>query len=268
LFSKYVTIDGTAIRYLHTGPSTLPGVVPALDRGRLFLLLPAEGGGAGLWRRQLEALGARHSAVALDPPGHGRSGGVEGPDGVEAYARVVRRFVAALRLRPCVLVGHGLGATVALALAAAEPGLAQALGLVCACARVDLPDAALSTLADVVRGRLPQQFGTEAFSPAASADAVRETWWELVATDPRVRLADLRAWRAFDARPLLPGVRVPTLVIAGADDTVTPPASAEELARAIPGARLAVVDAAGHHAPLEQPEGVSRRLVEFAEGLP
>jgi pimeloyl-ACP methyl ester carboxylesterase len=76
--SKYVTLDGAAVHYLHSGPTTLPGVVPPLDRGRLFLLVHAAGSNAGMWRRQMDGLGAAHSVVALDLPGHGRSSGVEG----------------------------------------------------------------------------------------------------------------------------------------------------------------------------------------------
>ena len=49
MFSKYVTVDGTALNYFHTGASTLPGVPPALDRGELLLFLH----GAGLQRAHL-----------------------------------------------------------------------------------------------------------------------------------------------------------------------------------------------------------------------
>jgi len=68
--------------------------------------------------------------------------------------------------------------------------------------------------------------------------------------------------------PLLGRVRVPTLVVAGADDQVTPVAHAEELARGIAGARLEVVAQAGHQAPLEQAETFNRLLAGFAEELP
>jgi hypothetical protein len=59
MFSKYVDIEGTAIHYFHTGPSTLPGVAPALDRGELLLFLhdravPRHG-----------MLGLRHSGATL-----------------------------------------------------------------------------------------------------------------------------------------------------------------------------------------------------------
>jgi pimeloyl-ACP methyl ester carboxylesterase len=267
LFAKYVTIDGTAIHYLHTGPSTLPGTPPALDRGHLFLLVHAAGSNAGMWRRQLEALGAEHSAVALDLPGHGRSAGVDGLGSIEEYAMLVERFVGALGLRRCVLVGRSMGGAVALVVACRRPALLRGLVLACTSARFAFATEALAQLRDVVRGRAPQQFGTETFSPKTPQPVMVEAWREQVKTDPRVRWGDLLACQAFDGRALLPRVGTPTLVVAGMDDAVTPISCAEELARGIPGARLSVLEAAGHQAPLEQADAVNRLLVEFAGTL-
>ncbi|MGI4867843.1 MAG: alpha/beta fold hydrolase [Janthinobacterium lividum] len=66
-----------------------------------------------------------------------------------------------------------------------------------------------------------------------------------------------------DSRPDLAAIAVPTLVVVGANDAVTPPDQAEELAAAIAGARLVVVPECGHSATLEQPEAVNRALVEW-----
>ncbi|HLK11667.1 MAG TPA: alpha/beta fold hydrolase [Candidatus Binatia bacterium] len=265
--AKYVALAGAAVHYLHTGATTLPDVPPALDRGRLFVLVHAAGSTAGLWRRQLDGLAERHSAVALDFPGHGRSHGVEGLPTIAAYADCLVRFAEALRLRPFVLVGRSMGGAAGLVVAHERPDLLAGLVLVCSAARFTLPDAMIDSVRDVARGRLPQQFTTETFSPATGPEIMREAWTEQVRTDPRVRLGDLLACRAFDGRGLLAGIRVPTLVVAGADDQVTPVAQSEELARGIPGARLEVLAQAGHQAPLEQSAAFNRLVTEFAEGL-
>jgi len=266
--AKYVHVDGVAVHYLHSGQTTLPDVVPPLDRGRLVLLVHAAGGNAGLWRRQVEALGRDHAVVALDLPGHGRSSGVEGLPTVDAYAEFLARFARALALRPFVLVGRSMGGAIGLALAAARPEFVQGLALVCTAARFELAPERLAVARDVARGRLPQQFTSETFSPATGMDVMREAWIEQVKTDPRVRHGDLLACQAFDGRALLARIRLPTLVVAGADDQVTPPACAEELARGIAGARLEVIPQAGHQAPLEQADVfhaiLGRFLAEFA----
>jgi pimeloyl-ACP methyl ester carboxylesterase len=263
LHTKYVDIDGTAVHYLHTGPTTLPDVPPALDRGALFVLLHAAGSTAGMWRRQLTGLAAEHSVVAIDLPGHGRSSGIDGPASIEDGATVVLRVLDALRLRPCVLVGRSMGGAIALVVASRASERVRALVLACSSARFTLSDEMVATARDVARGRLPQQFTTDTFSPATGMDVMREAWMEQVKTDPRVRLTDLLACRAFDGHALLPGIRVPTLVVAGADDAITPVAQAEALAAGIPGARFEVLAQAGHQAPLEQSERFNELVAEM-----
>jgi 3-oxoadipate enol-lactonase/4-carboxymuconolactone decarboxylase len=266
--NKYVTVDGTAVHYLHSGPTTLPDVVPALDRGRLFVLVHAAGSHAGMWRRQIEGASLENSVVALDFPGHGRSTGIEGLPSIEAYADFLARFAATLRLRRFVLVGRSMGGAVGVTLAARRPELLDGLVLVCAAARFTFTPEQLAVHRDVVRGRLPQQFTTETFSPSTGMELMREAWTEQVKTDPRVRYTDILACEAFDGRELLGRIRIPTLVVAGADDRVTPPACAEELARGIAGARLEVIPRAGHQAPLEQSDAFNGIVGRFAGSLP
>lgn len=66
-----------------------------------------------------------------------------------------------------------------------------------------------------------------------------------------------------DSRPLLPSIRCPALVLVGAQDTLTPPALSDEIAAAIPGARLVTVPDCGHLSTIERPEAVTRALVEW-----
>jgi len=98
-------------------------------------------------------------------------------------------------------------------------------------------------------------------------DVMREAWTEQVKTDPRVRYGDLLACERFDGHPLLDRVRVPTLVVSGADDQVTPPACGEALARGIRGARLEILERAGHQAPLEQADAFASVVGRFLREL-
>ncbi|HUK62592.1 MAG TPA: alpha/beta fold hydrolase, partial [Dongiaceae bacterium] len=173
-----------------------------------------------------------------------------------------------MRVRPCVLIGRSMGGAIAMELALTHPERVRALVLVATAARFDLPEATLETWKNVMNGRAQQPFTTEAFSPKTDFAVMREVWMEQVKTDPRVRYTDLLACRDFDGGPLLARVHVPTLVVAGADDQVTPPALSEELARGIAGARLEVIPAAGHQAPLEQADTFNRLVGGFAAGLP
>ena len=71
-----------------------------------------------------------------------------------------------------------------------------------------------------------------------------------------------------DSTDLLPELRgFPTLVVVGAEDVLTPPREAEGMAKAIPGAKLAIIPNAGHLAPLEQPEVFNQHLAALLAGV-
>jgi 3-oxoadipate enol-lactonase len=265
--AKYVTVAGVAVHYVHSGPTTLPDVAPALDRGRLFVLVHGAGGNAWTWRRQIEGLGATDSVVALDFPGHGRSAGLDGLGTVEDYADFLDQFLGAIGARPAVIVGRSMGGAIGMVLAVRRPERVTALVLSCSTAHFDVSPQSVASLRDVVRGRIPQQFRPEMFSPSCTPDVMREAFMEQVKTDPRVRLGDLLACERFDGRPLLAQVKVPTLVVAGADDKLTPPSMSEELAAGIEGARLEVLEKAGHMAASEQGDAFNALVGDFARGL-
>jgi pimeloyl-ACP methyl ester carboxylesterase len=70
-----------------------------------------------------------------------------------------------------------------------------------------------------------------------------------------------------DSTALLPSINVPTLVVVGQEDELTPPAQARAMAAAIPSASITVIPGAGHITPLEAPIAVSRLFAEFLEGV-
>jgi len=85
---------------------------------------------------------------------------------------------------------------------------------------------------------------------------------------PETVEADLTAMRDRpDSTGFLPEVAVPTLVVVGGEDVLTPPADSEKMSAAIPGARLVTVPGAGHLTPMERPKAVAEALGEFFAGL-
>lgn len=268
MFSKYVSVDGVALNYFHTGASTLPDVTPALDQGELLLFLHGAGSNAHTWQRQLVHFGAAHAAVALDFPGHGRSGSTEGLPDLDAHVRCLGGFAAALALRPFVLVGRAMGGAVAIAFALAHPERVRALVLVATPARFEIPDASLDTWRNVMMGRATQPFSPALFSPKVDMAVMREAFMEQIKTDPRVRYTDLRASNGLDFSDRLGALRPPTLVITGRDDHFAPPDKAEAVQRAIPGAALVVIEDAGHTLASEQPAAFNQAIDSFLGALP
>lgn len=267
MHSKYVTVGGVAVNYFHTGASTLPPTPPPLDRGELLLFLHGAGSNAHTWRPQLEHFDTSHSALACDFPAHGRSGGTEGLKTIDAVASFTAAFADAVRLRPAVVVGRAMGGAVAITLALAQPQRVRALVLVATTARFEIPEQSLATWREVMLGRATQPFSTALFSPKTEFAVMRAAWMEQVKTDPRVRYHDLVACNGIDFTDRLGAIKVPTLVITGRDDHFAPPEKAEELQRRIPGARLVVVDDAGHTLSSEQPAAFNAALDDFIDGL-
>jgi pimeloyl-ACP methyl ester carboxylesterase len=265
--SKYVTVDGVAVNYFHTGASTLPTTPPPLDQGEVLLFIHGAGSNAHTWRHQLEHFDARHSAVAFDFPGHGRSGSTEGLKSIDAYAQFTAAFGEAVRLRPAVLVGRAMGGAVALTLALAQPQRVRALVLVATTTRFEIPEQSLDTWRQVMLGRATQPFSTALFSPKTEFAVMREAWMEQVKTDPRVRYHDLVACNGVDFSDRLAALKVPTLVITGREDHFAPPEKAEDLQRRIPGARLVIIDDAGHTLSSEQPAAFNAAIEEFVGHL-
>ena len=266
--TKYVDVDGTAVHIFHTGPTTLPGVLPDLGRGDLLLFVHAAGSNGNTWHRQLTAFAERHSPLAFDFPGHGRSCGTESLKSIDAYRDFLLALMHALRLRQCVLVGRSLGGAVAVEVALAHPERVRALVLVATAARFELPPEMLATWREVMLGRTQQPFTTEAFSSKTDFAVMREAWMEQVKTDPRVRYFDLVACNEFDVTARLGGVERPTLIVAGRDDGITPLQRAELLHERIAGSKLVVIDDAGHTVPSEKPTEFNQALADFLDALP
>jgi len=265
--TKYVTVGGTAVHYFHSGRTTLPDVVPDLSRGELLLFIHGAGSNGHTWHTALQAFAEHHSPVALDFPGHGRSGGTESLKDIGAYAECVNAFMTALQLRPSVLVGRSMGGAVALQLALAHAARVRALVLVATAARFAIPQVTIDTWHNVMRGRTQQPFTTEAFSPKTDFAVMREAWMEQVKTDPRVRYFDLVACNRTDLTARLGEITVPTLIVAGRDDTITPSDCAEALHRGIRGSQLVVIDDAGHSVPNEKPAEFAAAVRDFLAGV-
>ena len=265
--TKYITVDGTAVHYFHTGRTTLPNVTPDLSKGELLLFVHAAGSNGNTWHRQLSAFADTHSPLAFDFPGHGRSGGTESLKSIEAYRDCLGKLIDALRLRLNVLIGRSMGGAIAMAYALAHPERVRALVLVATAARFELPQAMLDTWKGVMLGRAQQPFSTEAFSSKTDFAVMREAWMEQVKTDPRVRYFDLVACNEFDIAARLGEIHVPTLIVAGRDDAFTPPQQSEILHNGIKGSKLVVIEDAGHTVPNEKPEEFNAAVRDFLAGL-
>jgi pimeloyl-ACP methyl ester carboxylesterase len=266
--TKYVSVQQTPIHYWHSGATTLPGQAPSLERGEAVVFVHGAGWNGALWQSHMQQLAAQHSPLAFDFPGHGRSGGTEALASISAYRDCLGGFLDAVVRRPCVLVGHDLGAIAALAYACFNPGAVRGLVLLNAAMPCGFPVTLLETWHDVMRGRAAQPFTNAGFSPQADVNVLRGVLTEQVKTDPRVRYHDLQLCSGAALPPGVGALQVPSLLIAGRDDPYVTPTDVEALQASIPHSRLCVIDAAGHFAPWEQSAAFLAELGDFLQRLP
>ena len=250
------------------------------DAGDPVLLLHGFTGTGSVWASLAASLRRKgFRTIAPDLPGHGRSGAVEdrGSASVERTADDLARLLARIGASPAVVLGYSLGARVALALAVAHPESIDRLVLESPSAGIaDPAERAVRREADERLADEIERDGLEAFidrwerNPLFASHANLSPRRAAHQRDIRLRntpaglAASLRAAGQGAMTPLhdrLGEVRARTLVIAGALDPARD--RAEQVAAGIPGARLAVIDRAGHTPHLERSEAFRRLVIDF-----
>jgi pimeloyl-ACP methyl ester carboxylesterase len=186
------------------------------------------------------------------------------------YSDFLAAFLDALQIKSAVIAGHSMGGAIAMQTALAHPARADGLMLVATAARFNIPKDRIAAMRDVMMGRAPQPFTTDAYSPRTikeNFDLVREGWMEQIKTDPRVRYTDLVACDKTDLRADLDKISKPTMILAGADDAITTPADAEGIGSKIRGAKIEVIADGGHALPWERPAEVNAAFDNFLAAL-
>jgi pimeloyl-ACP methyl ester carboxylesterase len=261
-----------------------PVIPPAQVRGSgppllLVHAFPLDG---RMWAPQLEALAGHLQVVVPDLRGFGAAG-EQVTDPVQArlapggwldlLADDLARLLDQLGLERVTLAGLSLGGYVAFAFLRRHRARLAALALIATKAPADGAEAAKARLemADRVLAEgvgfvpevmLPRLLGQT--SLRSRPDVVEQVTRLILEQQPAAIAA---AQRGMAARPdstgLLGGISVPTLVVVGAEDQVTPPDESRAMAAAIPDGRLAVIDQAGHLVCLEQADRLNQLVYRF-----
>jgi len=247
------------------------------DRARPTLLFVH---GAGMdhsvWPLQARYFAYRDwNALALDLPGHGRSETLDTRagllDSIEAMAEWLGRLITALGVERPHIVGHSMGALIALEQAARRPENVASMALLGAAPKMPVHPALLEA-AGRPGARAPALICDWGFGPAGHFGGHKApgSWMQghalrLLgdAAGPVLR-TDLAACDAYQGGlEAAAKVACPTLVVAGVADRMTPAKQAARLAEAIAGAHPITLPAAGHMMMVEQPDPTLDALVDF-----
>jgi pimeloyl-ACP methyl ester carboxylesterase len=230
------------------------------DQREVLLFVHGAGGGQLTWTFQKAYFEKDFQPVLLELPGHGASGG-EGEETVEAYADHVHAFIKELRLPRLFLVGHSMGGAITQTLALRHPEVLKAIVLVGTGARLKvLP----SILEGINNFKTTVEMITRlAFSQKASPMLIERGIEYLMHCPPKVLLGDYTACDRFDLMDEIEKIELPTLIVCGEDDTLTPVKYSEFLHGRIRGSTLRVIPGAGHMVMLESPEAFNEALRAF-----
>ncbi len=179
---------------------------------------------------------------------------------------MVKEFVAEGGLHPTVLVGHSMGGAITQSFALAYPDQLMSIVLVGTGAKLRVDPKIFAGLRDDPRGAI-DLIARGACAPGAPGEGVEQDTEALLRTPVPVVERDLRACDAFDLMKQVQEITLPSLVICGTDDLMTPPKYAEHLHQRIQGSQLVLVPAAGHMVMLEKPDEVNRAIEAFLNGL-
>jgi 3-oxoadipate enol-lactonase len=262
------------------------GELAYIDRGAGQLVLLVHGFPLDhtMWDAQIESLGKHSRVIAPDLRGFGQSqlGPVDPTVGItmERYADDLAEFLGELNLgadQPVVFVGLSMGGYIAWQFVRKYPARLQGLALLDTRSLSDTDEARAGRLkmADNVAewgsGRVAEMMGPKLVAPSAfeKKPAVVTALRRVVESTPPAAIA--AAQRGLAARPdmtgFLPQIKVPTLVIVGDQDVISPPAEMQAIAAAIPNAEFVVIPNSGHMTTMENPEAVNQALARFITAL-
>lgn len=254
-------------------------------KGPVMVLVHGWGVSGELFQGQLQGLGDRFRLIVPDLPGHGSSGDLPGDGSFRSLADAIAELIRQLELKPVCLLGWSLGAMVAWDLlhrhADLGPGSLVTVDMVPCLLndeswRYGLRESADLSSLERNTGFMLSNWSAYAglvvprwLSPAgkASPQLVEDVRQVMLQNDPQ-SMAKIWVWlEQQDMRQVLPGIRIPALVIAGGKSSLFKPVAAAWVAQQIPGARLEIFEDSGHAPHLDQPHRFNQLLADFSSTI-
>ncbi len=277
IFSAKIPLKGLEIHFVEGG------------QGPPLLFLHGLGGSWKDWGSNLEFMARSHHVMALDFPGFGGSDKPDRDYSIEWLTDVVQDFLASRELKRVAVIGHSMGALVAINLAARPQGPVDRLGICDAVGIGEKEDFLAYALTKKITGESawkPLEDALRSELKTMITDFIRDqkpkTSKEFLASLPKIPFIDkslvpmtpavqmAASIIDFDVRSKLPSISQPTLILWGAKDPVAPPEDAHILKKEIPQALLEIFPETGHSPMQEQPARFNEEVRKFlqAEGRP
>lgn len=228
-----------------------------------IVFLHGSGGSSHFWKAQVEGMAERVNTVALDMPGHGRSGD-DGKNTIGDYARAVIEFLDAADTPKPIACGLSMGGAIVQQLLLDFADRFEAGILIGTGARLTVMPAIFEAIEKDYSGfvEMISKFASSEKTDANVSQPFRD---DLIKCKSGVTYGDFQACNQFNVIERLPEISVPVLVISAEDDKLTPAKYAQVLEDGIPNAARKHIHDAGHIAPMEKPQEVNQAILEFLD---
>ena len=258
--SEIVCANGIQLNYQKTG------------NGQPIIFIHGLSSSMELWTRiDQNALNGK-PILSYDLRGHGRSEKVPGPHNLEKHTSDLESLMEKLEIEKAQIVGHSLGAMIALELAFRHPSKVSSLTLLSTTAT--FPQETRNIFFEMAASAsfggmesITDQLIDLSFSPVFRktelkiVEAIRRS---LLSNDAPSIISAIRMVAKADLRESLSSISCPTQILVGSDDALTPSDLAKGLVASIKGAQLKELPNCGHAAPVEQPSLVTKAIIEFS----
>jgi len=236
-----------------------------LEGREIVLFIHGAGGGQYTWSYQKGYFEKQFNPIVIELPGHGESGG-EGEEEIGKYAEHVYAFLKALNLQKIFLVGHSMGGAIVQTLALTHPEVIKGIVLVGTGARLKV----LPLILDGIKSHFEetvQRINQFAYSRKAPSDLVEKGVLGMRRCRAEVIYGDFLACDRFDIINETGKIALPTLILCGDDDQLTPLKYSQFLQSRINGSKLEVLSNAGHMVMMESPQTFNEKIHGFIEEL-
>ena len=258
---EYASIDGRRVAYREEGA------------GPAIVFLHGLGGNSASWQLQFEALSSTHRVVAWDMPGFGNSDLLPTqPATTRDFSTLALQFLDALGIQSAHGVGTSYGTVILADLVQLQPGRMKSMIFACGVTGMGhLPAEKRAVLRATRRSEI-ESMGQRKFAETRNSTYVSQNLSPaLVArvvdlagsAQPEGYLQAYGALTESNIFPSLAAIRLPSLVIAGANDPIAPAADCERVAAALANSEYHCIQNSGHYVNLEQTETFNRLLTAF-----
>jgi pimeloyl-ACP methyl ester carboxylesterase len=260
------------LKYYNIESVKIACLISAGDSGaqkQSLVFIHGSGGDHTAWLNQYAQLKKQYNLVAVDLPGHGRSEG-HGEKHVQDYCVWIKNLLDTLGLNKPVLVGHSLGSAIALQFAISYSE--DIAGIVCLGGGMKMPvNPFFLDFLKTNPAQMPAEI-TELICKYSLAKENRSRFSAVLqksisGSKVDILYGDLSACNELDLTGQAENIKVPALIICGAEDKMTPPDLSRALAATIKGSSLEMIAGAGHMVMLERPAEFNKALEEFAASI-